>query len=157
MSLTEEARAPFSLVDEINQVCCFPRYLGCLLITSAGHGPARRAHGAQLDGGGYVQTGERTVLPHHAQVAARPHVPRAYEDPLRQQRRVAALGHFGRWQHERHDHKVLAPPQQDCECCVDVVLVESSIGGPALDLLSLFVSLDFVLAYHSLSLLLKVT
>lgn len=63
MSLTEEARAPFSLVDEINQVShshpgtLFHRSSSFLFSVklnpdffSIGHGPACGAHGAQLDG-----------------------------------------------------------------------------------------------------------
>lgn len=54
MSLTEEARTPFSLVDEINQVSSFlPRramlsYLYPLVVL--GNGPACRTRGARFDG-----------------------------------------------------------------------------------------------------------
>lgn len=40
MSLTEEARTPFSLVDEINQVRRFVVIVRIRLIVLAGNGPA---------------------------------------------------------------------------------------------------------------------
>ena len=66
MSLTEEARAPFSLVDEINQVRLShihflsetsSRSLNPCFFSSVGYGPTCRARGAQLNGRSHMQRG----------------------------------------------------------------------------------------------------
>ena len=56
MSLTEEARTPFSLVDEINQVgLVSPPTHDKVSIDPLGNGPACGTRGAQFDGRGDVQ------------------------------------------------------------------------------------------------------
>lgn len=52
MSLTEEARTPFSLVDEINQVRLFLRRRTTLpyQLVVLGNGPTCRTRGTQLHG-----------------------------------------------------------------------------------------------------------
>jgi len=82
MSLTEEARAPFSLVDEINQVCRNPSHSTQSLTCITGHGPTRRTRGAQLNGQRNMSGRQRTILPHYSQAATGPELPREDEDPL---------------------------------------------------------------------------
>ena len=51
MSLTEEARTPFSLVDEINQVrLFFCRHTTLRQLVLLGNGPAGRTRGARFHG-----------------------------------------------------------------------------------------------------------
>jgi hypothetical protein len=57
MSLTEEARAPFSLVDEINQVN--PHISKSAMVAHTGvvgHGSKGRKKRARFDGRGHLQT-----------------------------------------------------------------------------------------------------
>jgi hypothetical protein len=78
MSLTEEARAPFSLVDEINQVRhpspTFMNFRPCIFIylisTIPGNGSTSRTGGTQLNGQCDLQSRERAIFPDHPQVVA---------------------------------------------------------------------------------------
>ena len=76
MSLTEEARAPFSLVDEINQVRHFFPYSHdlvdpvYLLIQILGNGSTSRTRGTQLNGQCDLQSRERAIFLDHSQVIA---------------------------------------------------------------------------------------
>ena len=87
MSMTECARAPFSLVDEINQVrdavSVSHRAMLMECMCDEGHGSTRRARGAQRARQDDMHGGQRTVFLDHPETSTRFEVRSADEGSLR--------------------------------------------------------------------------